>query len=88
MARAAMVSKGTTKNYSGPNFTSKNRKGIAETRLPKTPSDGKQNFEINGMGSFRKKLIAEGHSKKAASRFSDSSRKGSINHHDKLEKLE
>ena len=35
-----------------------------------------------------KKLIAEGHSKKAALRFSDSSRKGSINHHDKLEKLE
>ena len=35
-----------------------------------------------------KKLIAEGHSKKAASRISDSSRKGSINHHEKLEKLE
>ena len=53
--RAAIVSKGTTKNYSGPNFTSKNRRRIAETRLPKPPSVGKQNFKINSMGSFRKK---------------------------------
>ena len=57
--RAAMVPKGIIKEYSGPNFTYKNRKDIAEPRLTKTPSDGKQSLKTNGLGSFTKKLIAE-----------------------------
>ena len=59
IARAAMVPKGIIKEYSGPNFTYKNRKDIAEPRLTKTPSDGKQSLKTNGLGSFTKKLIAE-----------------------------
>ena len=60
----------------------KNRKRIGEPRLPKTRSDGKQNLIVNGMGSFIKKLVAEGLSEKVVSAISDPRRKGMTNHYE------
>ena len=80
MARAAMVPKGTTNEYSEPNNTPKNRILIARSRLPKTLSDGKQIITVNIMDSFRKKLVAEGLSEKAISLISYSRRKDTVNH--------
>ena len=72
--------KSTRDEYSVANLTPKNRKLTAEPRLPKSPSNEKQNLAINNMGSFRKKLAAEELLEKIVSLISDSRRPSTINH--------
>ena len=82
MIRVVIAPTGTTNEYSGPDLTSKKRKLFDEPKLPKTPSDGKQNVTVNGSGSFRKKPFAERLSEKVVSLISDSRRKDTINHYE------
>lgn len=88
MARAAMVFKSTIKNYSGSILLPKTENELLKPDSLKHHLMENRTLKLMVWAVSEKKLIAEGHSKKAALRFSDSSRKGSINHHDKLEKLE
>ena len=71
----------STNEYSGPNLTPKSRKPVAEPKLPKTPSYGKENLVVNCAGSFRKKIYSRSSIRKAVSLFLDSRRKDTISHH-------
>ena len=81
LAKLNLVPKSPLNEHKKSNFNSQNKQPFVESILPRMSSCDKQNNTASDVGSCIGKLVVEGLSKQAFSYYSESRRKGSINHY-------